>query len=86
MWRDFDGPFGYVKSTLAGADESLVDAQTRLQTTCCRTTRCDAVQRPTAKGGVSHLFHTDAVKIYKLCLTSRRDYIIRTNLRLRDCS
>ena len=47
--------------------------------------RQGAVQGPTTKGGLPHLLCADADIIDLLCLASTRDYIIRTDLRLRNC-
>ena len=49
-------------------------------------TRRGAVQRPTRQGGMSHLLRTNAKEeIDLLCLASRRDFIVSTDLRICDC-
>ena len=45
----------------------------------------NAFQGPTAEGRLSDLLFTDADAIDILYVTSTRDYIIRTNLRLCNC-
>jgi hypothetical protein len=59
--------------------ESLVEAQNRMQTTCCRATRRGSVQGPARQGGLPNLLSTNAGKIVILYLTSSSDNIVCTN-------